>query len=164
VRRSLCRIEKLFAIEREINGLLPEQRLAVRHERSKKIVYDLEQWLWGERKKLTTKGPLAQAIDYSFNHWRAFTRVLDDDRICLSNNAAERALRSVAVFRRNWIFCGSHSGADIDPRAWFADVLARIADHPARRIVAVDREDRLRCTSGAGRLIIRRNGLARAIP
>jgi transposase len=87
---------------------------------------------------------------YMLNRWRAFTRFLDDGRICMSNNAAERAERRVAVGRKNWTFCGSDSGGqraaviytlietarlnDVDPKAWLADVLARIADHPARRI------------------------------
>ena len=87
---------------------------------------------------------------YSLNRWSAFTRFLDDGRICMSNNAAERAVRGIAVGRKNWTFCGSDSGGqraaviytlietaklnDIDPKAWLADVLARIADHPASRI------------------------------
>ena len=103
-----------------------------------------------ERGRLSAKNPLAKAMAYMLNRWRAFTRFLDDGRICMSNNAAERAERRVAVGRRNWTFCGSDSGGqraaviytlietarlnDIDPKAWLADVLARIADHPARRI------------------------------
>src|SRR4029450_1174256 len=86
----------------------------------------------------------------SLERWPALTRFLDDGRVCLSNNAAERALRGVAIGRRNWTFAGSDSGGrraaaiytlvatakltDVDPRAWLADVLARIADHPANRI------------------------------
>ncbi len=82
--------------------------------------------------------------------WPSFTRFLDDGRICLSNNAAERALRCVAVGRRNWTFAGSDEGGrraaavyslietcklnDVDPRAWLADVLAKLPDHPARRV------------------------------
>ena len=147
---AVTRIDALFAIEREINGLSPAQRLAVRRERSRPLLEAFEDWLRGERKKLSSKGPLAQAIDYTFNHWQAFTRFLDDGRICLSNNAAERALRGIAVGRRNWTFCGSDSGghraavmytlietaklSDVDPKAWLADVLARIADHPASRL------------------------------
>jgi transposase len=150
---AVRRIDELFAIERDINGLSPEQRLAVRRERSQKIVDGFEKWLREERKKLSPKGPLAQAVDYSFNRWQVFTRFLQDGRICLSNNAAERALRGIAVGRKNWTFCGSDSGGhraavmytlvgtaklcDVDPKAWLADVLARIADHPARRIAAL---------------------------
>ena len=147
---AVVRIDALFAIERDINGQSPAQRFAVRRERSKPLVDSFETWLRGERKKLSSKGPLAKAIDYQFNHWAAFTRFLDDGRVCLSNNAAERALRGIAVGRRNWTFCGSDTGGhraavmftmietaklcDVDPKAWLADVLARIADHPAQRL------------------------------
>lgn len=82
--------------------------------------------------------------------WIAFTRFLDDGRICLSNNAAERGVRGIALGRKSWLFCGSDRGGeraadvytliitaklnDIDPRAWLADVLARISDHPASKL------------------------------
>ena len=147
---AVVRIDALFAIEREINGQSAAQRLAARRTRSKPLIDAFETWLRGERKKLSAKGPLAKAIDYQFNHWKAFTRFLDDGRVCLSNNAAERAVRGIAVGRRNWTFCGSDSGghraavmftlvetaklSDVDPKAWLADVLARIADHPALRL------------------------------
>jgi transposase len=107
---AVVRIDALFAIEREINGLTAAARMAARLLRSKPLVDDFEQWLRGERKKLSPKGPLAKAIDYTFNHWKAFTRFLDDGRICLSNNAAERSIRGIAVGRRNWTFCGSDTG------------------------------------------------------
>ena len=125
-------------------------RLSARQLRSKPLIDAFETWLRGERKQLSPKGPLAKAIDYQFNHWKAFTRFLDDGRICLSNNAAERAIRGIAVGRRNWTFCGSDTGghraavmytlietaklSDVDPKAWLADVLARIADHPMHRL------------------------------
>jgi transposase len=147
---AVRRIDELFAIERDINGLPPDGRLGVRHERSKPLVGDLERWLRAERRKLSSKNPLAKAIDYSLKRWSTFTRFLDDGRICMTNNAAERAVRGIAVGRKNWTFCGSDAGGeraaviftlietaklcDIDPRAWLADVLARIADHPANRI------------------------------
>jgi transposase len=113
---------------------------------------EIEEWFPITRHDptLSSKSPVAKAIDYGLKRWRAFTRFLDDGRICLSNNAAERALRGIAVGRRNWTFCGSDSGGqraaaiytlietcklnDVDPRAWLADILARIADHPAKRI------------------------------
>jgi hypothetical protein len=82
--------------------------------------------------------------------WPAFTRFLDDGRICLTNNAAERALRGIAIGRRAWLFAGSDRGGeraaamftlietaklnDVDPQAWLADVLRRINDHPARQL------------------------------
>jgi transposase len=147
---AVRRIDELFAIERQINGLTPDQRLAARGERSKPLVEELERWLRAERRKLSSKNPLAKAMDYSLKRWITFTRFLADGRICMTNNAAERAVRGVAVGRRNWTFCGSDAGGqraaviftlietaklyDVDPRAWLADVLARIADHPASRI------------------------------
>ena len=140
---AVNRIDALFAIEREISGRPPDHRLAVRRERSKPLVDDLERWLRDARKKLSSKSPLAKAMDYSLKRWASFTRFLDDGRICMSNNAAERALRGIAVGRRNWTFCGSDAGGqraaviytlietcklnDVDPRAWLADVLACIA-------------------------------------
>ena len=126
------------------------ERLAARRLRSKPLIEDFERWLRAERKKLSPKGPLAKAIDYTFNHWKAFVRFLDDGRICLTNNAAERSIRGIAIGRRNWTFCGSDTGghraavmyalietaklSDVDPKAWLADVLARIADHPMQRL------------------------------
>jgi transposase len=147
---AVRRIDELFAIERQINDLSPDQRLAVRRQRSKPLVDELEAWMRQERRKLSSGNPLAKAMNYSLERWEALTRFLDDGRVCLSNNAAERALRGIAVGRRNWTFAGSDSGGrraaaiytlietaklnDVDPRAWLADVLARIADHPASRI------------------------------
>ena len=137
----------LFDIEREINGASAEQRLAVRDERSRPLTLDLESWLRAQRAKLSAKSKTANAIDYLLKRWPAFTRFLDDGRVCLSNNAAERALRGIAVGRRNWTFAGSDEGGrraaamytlietaklnGIDPRAWLADVLARLPGHLA---------------------------------
>ena len=107
---AVRRIDELFAIERDINGKPPDERKAVRQERSKPLVAALETWLREQRARLSPKHDLAKAINYSLNRWTAFTRFLDDGRICLSNNAAERALRGVAVGRRNWTFAGSDAG------------------------------------------------------
>jgi len=147
---AVRRIDELFAIEREINGKPPDERAAVRRERSKPLVDVLESWFKSERRKLSSKSPTARAIDYHLKRWPAFTCFLDDGRICMSNNAAERTVRGIAVGRRNWTFAGSDSGGrraaaiytlietcklnSIDARAWLADVLARIHDHPAKRI------------------------------
>jgi transposase len=144
------RIDALFAIEREINGFTPQERIALRNERSRPLVVALETWLRARRAKLSGKSETAKAIDYSLKRWRVFTRFLDDGRLCMSNNAAERALRVVAVGRKNWTFAGSDEGGrraaaiytlietaklnDIDPQAWLADILARLPDHPAKRI------------------------------
>jgi transposase len=147
---TVHRIDALFAIENEINGAFPEWRLSVRQERSRPLMLELESWMRESRAKLSPKSETAKAIAYSFNRWPALTRFLDDGRLCMSNNAAEREIRAVAVGRHNWTFCGSDEGGrraaaiytlintaklnDVDPQAWLADVLARIADHPARRI------------------------------
>ena len=144
------RIDALFAIERDANGKPPPERARVRNERSRPLVTDLETWLRKQRAKLSAKNEVAKAITYSLNQWRGLTRFLDDGRLCVSNNAAERALRCVAVGRHNWTFAGSDEGGhraaaiytlietaklnDADPRAWLADVLARLPDHPAKRI------------------------------
>ena len=114
------------------------------------MVADLEGWMREHRAKLSRGNDLAKAMDYMLKRWPAFTRFLDDGRICLSNNAAERALRGIALGRKSWLFAGSDRGGqraaamyslivtakmnDIDPQAWLADVLARIAEHPAHDI------------------------------
>lgn len=147
---AVRRIDELFAIERTINGKTPEQRLAVRRERSAPLVTDLEIWMRQQRTLLSSSNDTAKAINYLLNRWAAFTRFLDDGRVCLTNNAAERALRGVALGRRNWTFAGSDAGGhraaavytlietcklnDVDPQAWLADVLARLPDHPASKV------------------------------
>jgi transposase len=147
---AVKRIDALFAIERESNGLSPEQRLTARHERSRPLIAELHTWLRAQRAKLSAKNETAKATDYSLKRWPALTRFLDDGRLCISNNAAERALRGIAVGRRNWTFAGSDEGGrraaaiytlietaklnDIDPLAWLTDVLATLPDHPAKRI------------------------------
>jgi len=147
---AVRRIDTLFAIEREINGLLPERRTAIRAERSRPLIVELEAWLRHNRARLSAKADMAKAIDYMLKRWSAFTRLLDDGRICLTNNAAERAIRAIALGRKNWTFAGSDAGGhraaamytlietaklnDIDPRAWLADVLQRLPDHPAQRV------------------------------
>ena len=147
---AVRRIDALFALERTINGLAAGDRLAVRRRESKPIVVDLEKWMRAERARLSRHAETARAIDYMLTRWPAFTRFLDDGRICLSNNAAERALRAIALGRRAWLFVGSDRGGeraaaiytliataklnDINPLAWLADVLARIADHPASHL------------------------------
>src|SRR6188472_2619047 len=147
---AVRRIDALFDIERSINGQSVEQRRAVRPELSAPLVADLERWLREQRPKLSRGNDLARAMDYMLKRWPAFTRFLDDGRICFSNNAAERALRGIALGRKSWLLAGSDRGGqraavlyslivtaklnDVDPQAWLADVLARIADHPARDI------------------------------
>jgi transposase len=147
---AVRRIDALFDIERSINGQSAERRRAVRQELSAPLVADLERWLREQRPKLSRGNDLAKAMDYMLKRWPAFTRFLDDGRICLSNNAAERALRGIALGRKSWLFAGSDRGGqraaaiyslivtaklnNVDPQAWLADILARIADHPAHSI------------------------------
>jgi transposase len=147
---AVRRIDAIFAIEREISGATAEQRLAFRNGRVKPLASELEAWMRAERARLSRHADLAKAIDYMLKRWPAFTRFLDDGRICLSNNAAERALRGIALGRRAWLFAGSDRGGEraaamytlittaklngVDPQAWLADVLRRIADHPASQL------------------------------
>jgi len=147
---AVKRVDVLFAIEREINGLTVQERLRVRQERSRPLIVELEAWLREQRAKLSRNNDTTKAINYCLSRWDAFSRFLDDGRLCMSNNAAERELRAVAVGRKNWTFAGSDEGGrraaaiysliataklnDIDPQAWLADVLARLPDHPAKRI------------------------------
>jgi transposase len=147
---AVGRIDVLFAIEREINGLAPQQRVGVRTERSRPLVVALEAWLREQRARVSKNSDTGKAIDYSLKRWTALTRFLDDGRLCMTNNAAERELRAIAVGRRNWTFAGSDEGGrraaalytliasaklnDVDPQAWLADMLARLPDHPAKRI------------------------------
>ncbi|RAL97809.1 IS66 family transposase [Agrobacterium sp. MS2] len=147
---AVKRIDGLFDIEREINGLTADQRLERRRKDSLPLVDDLQVWLQTERAKLSRSSPVAEAIDYMLKRWDGFTSFLQDGRICLTNNAAERALRGFALGRKSWLFAGSDRGADraafmatlimtaklngIDPQVWLADVLARIADTPITRL------------------------------
>ena len=147
---AVGRIDALFALEREINGLAPPQRVSVRTERSRPFVAALESWLREQRARVSKNSETGKAIDYSLKRWAALTRFLGDGRLCMSNNAAERELRAIAVGRRNWTFAGSDEGGrraaaiytliataklnDVDPQAWLADVLARMPDYPAKRI------------------------------
>jgi hypothetical protein len=109
---AVRRIDEIFAVEREINGAAPEHRHVVRQERIKPLVTALESWMRTERARLSRHAETAKAIDYMLKRWPAFTRFLDDGRICLSNNAAERALRGIAIGRRAWLFAGSDRGGE----------------------------------------------------
>jgi transposase len=147
---AIARIDALFAIEREINGLASPQRVGVRTARSRPLVVALESWLREQRARVSKNSDTGKAIEYSLKRWTALTRFLDDGRLCMTNNAAERELRAIAVGRRNWTFAGSDEGGrraaalytliataklnDVDPQAWLADVLTRMLDYPAKRI------------------------------
>ena len=141
---AVLRLDALFEIERAINDRGPEERRAVRQGKSKPLFDDMHVWLQRERETLSRSAEVLKPINYMLKRWSDFARFLDDGRICLSNNAAERSLRGVALGRRNWTFAGSQRGADraavmltmittcrlndVDPKAWLADVLARVAD------------------------------------
>jgi hypothetical protein len=147
---AVSRINALFDIERGINGLSVEERLRMRQEQSAPRLVALEAWLRDERSRLSRSAAVATPIDYMLKRWDRFAHFIDDGRICLTNNAAERALRGFALGRKSWLFAGSERGADraaamatlimtaklndVDPQAWLADVLARIADIPQGRL------------------------------
>jgi transposase len=144
------RIDALFEIERSINGKSPQERVAVRQTSSRPLVDDLRAYMREQASKLSRGHDLVKAIQYMLKRWPAFTLFLDDGRVCLSNNAAERGLRGIALGRKSWLFCGSDRGGqraaamyslivtakmnDVDPQAWLTDVLSRIAAHPAHRL------------------------------
>jgi transposase len=144
------RIDALFEIERSINGKSALERLDVRRTLSRPIVEDLRVYMREQAAKLSRAHDLAKAFNYILKRWPSFTRFLEDGRVCLSNNAAERGLRGIALGRKSWLFCGSDRGGrraaamyslivtakmnGVDPQAWLADVLARIAAYPAHRL------------------------------
>jgi hypothetical protein len=143
-------IDALFEIERAIHGRGTEERRAYRQQHSAPLVETLEVFMRDACIRLSRNHDLFKAMNYMLKRWSSFTRFLDDGRVCLSNNAAERALRGIALGRKSWLFCGSDRGGqraaamyslivtakmnDVDPQAWLADVLARIAEHPAHRL------------------------------
>ena len=147
---ALERIGALYAIEKEIRGRSPEERRAVRNERARPLLESLKQWLEATLGKLSRKSDTALAVRYALGRWEALLRYVDDGGIEIDNNAAERALRTVALGRKNYLFAGSDAGGeraaaiysligtaklnDIDPEAYLRDVLIRIADHPVNRI------------------------------
>jgi hypothetical protein len=147
---AVRRIDAIFDVERTLNGLPVEQRLALRKQHLAPLVGELEARMRCERARLSRHNEVAKAIDYMLKRWPAFTRFLADGRTCLSNNAAERALRGIALGRRSWLFAGSDRGGeraaaiytliataklnDVDPEAWLADTLRRINDLPVSRL------------------------------
>src|SRR5450432_2057 len=144
------RIDALFEIERSINGKSAEERLEARRTLSRPLVDDLHAFMSAQLTRLSRGHDLVKAINYILKRWPAFTLFLEDGRVCLSNNAAERGLRGIALGRKSWLFCGSDRGGrraaamyglivtakmnGVDPQAWLADVLSRIAGHPAHRL------------------------------
>ena len=148
--QALEKIGALYKIEARIRGRPPSCRQSLRQEDAGPLLADLKRWLGEQLAKLAPKSDLAGAIRYVLAHWQALTRYLDDGRLEIDNNLAENALRPIALGRKNYLFAGSDQGGkraallysllvtcrlnDIDPYAYLSDVLARIADHPIKRI------------------------------
>jgi len=144
------RIGALYAIESEIRGRAPDERRTVRQSRSRPLLDAMRLWLDASLAKLSKKSDTSAAIRYALARWDALVRFCDDGRIEIDNNAAERALRTVAIGRKNYLFAGSDSGGlraatfysligsaklnGLDPEAYLRQVLTRIADHPVNHI------------------------------
>ena len=147
---AMKRIAELYAIEGEIRGRPPDERLALRNSRTRPLLESLDQWLQSTLAAVSRKSEIAAAIRYARSRWRALVRYCEDGRIEIDNNAAERALRAVALGRKNYLFAGSDAGGEraaaiysligtaklngLDPEAYLREVLQRIADHPINRI------------------------------
>ena len=149
-KEALDRIGQLYGVEETITGIPPDHRRRERQQRSKPIAEALAAWADETVRKLSRKSELAAAFRYMRARWAALVRCFDDGRLALDNNPAERALRGIAIGRKNWLFAGSDAGGrraaamysliesaklnDINPQHYLTDVLTRIADHPARHI------------------------------
>jgi len=150
---ALDRIAALYGIEQEIRGQPAEQRRAIRNTRARPLLESLRQWFEATLPKLSRKSDTTAAIRYALSRWDALVRYADDGHIEIDNNAAERALRAVALGRKNYLFAGSDTGGEraaaiyslvgsaklngLDPEAYLREVLTRIADHPITRIEAL---------------------------
>lgn len=146
----LARIAALYAIEEDIRGKPVELRREVRQSRAEPLIDELHKWMDKAVRQLSPKSETAAAIRYSLSRWRALTRYIDDGRLEIGNNSAERALRVVALGRKNYLFAGSDTGGEraaaiysllgsaklngIDPEHYLRTVLARIAERPISRI------------------------------
>ena len=149
-REALDRIAALYRIEDTIRGRPPDQRLAVREEHSKPLMTALHDWLEATAARISGRSDLAKAIRYALSRWEAMTLMLRDGRACIDNSAAERAMRPIAIGRRNWTFAGSDAGGERaaaiyslietaklngrDPEDYLHRVIERIADHPVNRV------------------------------
>jgi len=149
-REALDRIGKLYDIEREIAGQSADVRLAARKKHSAEKVAAFRTWAQQQLTRIPGKSDLAKAFRYALNRWPSFTLFLEDGRIAIDNNVAERAMRPIGVGRKNWLFAGSDTGGEtlaramtliesakmsgLDPQAYLADVLDRIHDHMSNRL------------------------------
>ncbi|HSW24510.1 MAG TPA: IS66 family transposase, partial [Burkholderiaceae bacterium] len=148
--QALKRIAALYAVEADIRGKPPDERRRVRQARAGPLLEELHAWLSAMVGRVSAKSEIAAAIGYSLTRWKALTRYVDDGRIEIDNNAAERALRGVSLGRKNYLFMGSDAGGEraaaiyslvetaklngLDPEAYLREVLGRIAEHPINRI------------------------------
>jgi hypothetical protein len=148
--QMLDRIGTLYAIEQAIRGRPPDERRAARLERSRPLLDAMKAWLQETLAALSQKSATARAIRYALSRWEALGRYCDDGRIAMDNNAAERALRCVALGRKNFLFAGSNAGGEraaaiysllgsaklngCNPGAFLREVLTRIGEHPIDRI------------------------------
>jgi transposase len=149
-KEALERIAQLYRIEKEVRGRPPKERKEMRQARSRPLLEAMHLWLKTTMSKLSRKSDLAKAIHYALERWAALVMYVDNGRVEMDNNAAERALRTVALGRKNYLFAGSDAGGEraaamysllgsaklngIDPEAYLTAVLGRIADHPINRI------------------------------
>ncbi len=147
---AIRRIAELYGVEKEARGKAPDERVALRQARAKPIFDDLEAWLHAQLPKISGKAPLAQAIRYALSRMPKARPYLKNGHLELDNNIAERAVKPVAIGRKNWMFAGSEGGGkamaiaftlietaklnDVDPQAWLTWVLAQIADHKITRL------------------------------
>jgi hypothetical protein len=149
-KEALERIGALYGIEREIRGRPPDERKNVRNEQARPLLEDLKQWFKACLTKLSKKSDVTGAIHYALGIWTPLLRYCEDGALEIDNNAAERALRAVALGRKNYLFAGSNAGGEraaamytllgsaklngLDPEAYLSHVLSRIASHPITRI------------------------------
>jgi transposase len=149
-REALNRIAALYRVEDDIRGRPPEQRLRTRTERTAPLMTALRDWLEAARSRISGRSDPAAAIRYTLSRWKALTLILRDGRACIDNSAAERAMRPIAVGRRNWTFAGSDAGGEraaaiyslietaklngLDPEDYLRHAIQHIADHPVNRI------------------------------
>jgi transposase len=147
---ALARIQALYVIEAEIRGHPPEVRCSVRQARARPLLDDLRHWMERTLRSLSAKSQTAVAVRYSLSHWRSLTRYLEDGLLEIDNNAAERALRTVVLGRKNYLFMGADSGGhraaalytliataklnDLDPTLYLRTILAQLPEHPINQI------------------------------
>ena len=147
---AIRRIAELYAVEKEARAKPPNERVSLRQSKSKPVFDDLEEWLHAQLPRISGKSPLAQAIRYALGRMPKARPYLDNGSLSLDNNSAERAMKPVAIGRKNWMFAGSEGGGKamaiaftlietaklngIDPQAWLTWVLGRIADHKINRL------------------------------